>query len=221
MTKLKSAEARRITSDWAELFPEMSVWKPLRLLRRIGPVLQGISLERSSSGDQYYPTAHVHSLVQDFPVISISLAHYLNKPASMKEAVDVSRHADQYRAAASRLEERSTLPLRRRPELGEIVHAYRDFAAAVQQGRLPAGIEELEDSILVPAAAGDRALAEESLSRVSEVAQRWSRSEAPMGWTDTQEWLDSLRARADDPARLMAVVDEQIALHKLEKVRTD
>lgn len=219
--KLKTPEARRITADWAALFPEFTVWKPLRLLRRIGPVLQGIALERSTSGERYYPTAHVHALTRDFPVVSLSLAHYLHQPVVAKEAVDVGRHADTFRAAAGRMEERSPLPLRRRPDIAEIVLAYRAAAVAAQRGsRIPVGIPELEDMVLVAAAAGERALAEESLDRVRQIADGWSKYEAPMGWADTREWLARLEERAGDPAGLAATVEEQIVQHGLAKMRS-
>jgi hypothetical protein len=61
MTVPKKAEARRITVDRARLFPEFRVRKPRLLLRRIGPVLQGSPLERSTSSEHYCPTAHVHA----------------------------------------------------------------------------------------------------------------------------------------------------------------
>ncbi|WP_158842944.1 hypothetical protein [Saccharothrix deserti] len=220
MAKLKDQRARRITADWAALFPEFSVWRPLRLLRRIGPVLQGISLERTVSAERYSPTAHVHSLAREFPVISLSLAHHLHPTVQGRDEIDVDRHELEFRAAAVRLEERSTLPLRRWPDLAEIVHAYRAAAVGARQGRLPAGVVELEDCVLVPAAAGERALAGESLRFVVETARRWSKYEAPTGWSDTREWLDWLEARVDDPTDLMAVVDEQVTGHGLSGVGT-
>lgn len=216
---MKKADARRVTSDWADLFPEFTVWKPLRLLRRIGPVLQGVTLDRSTSGERYYPIAHVHALTRDFPVVSLSLAHYLHQPMAAKEAVDVGRHADTFRGAAGRMAERSPLPLRRRPEIAEIVLAFRSAAVAAQRGRrIPTGIPELEDMVLVAAAAGERALAEESLDRVRQIADTWSKYEAPMGWTDTRDWIAWLAERAGDPAGLAATVEEQIVRHGLAKV---
>ncbi len=71
---MKRSDARRLTRAWAELFPEFAVWRPLRLLRRIGPVVQRIVLEPSGSADRYYPTAHVHPLTRDFPVVSLGMA---------------------------------------------------------------------------------------------------------------------------------------------------
>lgn len=56
------------TSDWAKAFPGFDVWQKLCLLRRVGPTLQGICLERTTSGDEYFATAHVHALTTDFPV---------------------------------------------------------------------------------------------------------------------------------------------------------
>ena len=69
-----TAVARDLTRDWATLFPGFGVWRPLRLLRRLGPWVQGITLERTSAGDEYRPTAHVHALTRDFPTISLTLA---------------------------------------------------------------------------------------------------------------------------------------------------
>ncbi|GCB45027.1 hypothetical protein [Streptomyces sp. NL15-2K] len=221
MTKLKPAQARAITADWAGLFPQFTVWQPLRLLRRIGPVLQGITLERTTSSEEYRPTAHVHALTQDFPVITLSLAHHLHPVSAARDTIEVDRHAEEFRAAAARLEERSTLPLHRWPTLAEVVQAYRDYAVAQQRGRLPAGIREFEDSVLIPAAAGDGRLAEESLHLVEEAAGRWSSYEAPIGWSDTNEWLNRLRSGLRDPAGLAATVEQQIDKHNLTKVRTE
>lgn len=221
MAKLKPSQARAITADWSGIFPEFTVWQPLRLLRRVGPVLQGICLERATSGAAYQPIAHVHALTQDFPVISLSLAHHLYPPSgSALDTVEADRHPAEFRAAAARLEQRSLLPLHRWPTLTEIVRAYRDAATLQQRGRLPAGVREFEDSVLVPAAAGDRSLADESLRAVEEAAGRWSPYEAPPGRPDTKEWLTWLRAMAEDPVELQASVEQQIERHGLEEVRT-
>ncbi|WP_405731498.1 hypothetical protein OG607_33755 [Streptomyces sp. NBC_01537] len=220
MTKLSNPVARRITSDWADLFPEFSIWQPLRLLRRIGPVVQGITLDKSTAGDQYYPTVHVHSLAQDFPVISLTLAQRLLKPSGVQQPIEVDRHPEEFRWAAVRLEEQSAFSLRRAPELSEIAEALRAFALAAQRGRLPAAVPELRDSVFIPAASGDAEAADESLGLVAELSEKWSKYEAPPGWTDTREWLDWLRATADDVPGLTSLVDGQIVKHKLSKIRS-
>ncbi|MFD7447168.1 hypothetical protein, partial [Streptomyces sp. NPDC059909] len=157
-----------ITADWAALFPEYTARK-LHLLRRVGPLVQGIFLERVTSGEEYAPVAHVHSLVRDFPVISLDLG------TPRQDRVDARRHKDQFRAAAARLEATSSLPLREVPAPADVVRAYREHAVARQRGRLPAAVLQLEDSVLVAAAAGEHALANESMALVVELSQRWSK----------------------------------------------
>ncbi|MEU9290615.1 hypothetical protein AB0D57_39750 [Streptomyces sp. NPDC048275] len=220
MTKINNRVARRITSDWVSLFPEFSVWQPLRLLRRIGPVLQGITLDKSTESDQYYPTVHVHSLVQDFPVISLTLAQRLVKSSGIQEPIEVDRHPEEFRSAAVRLEEQSALSLRQTPELREIVEALRAFAVVAQRGRFPEAIPELRDSVFIPAASGDSEAADESLRLVAELSEQWSKYEAPPGWTDTREWLDWLRVTADAVPSLTSLVDAQIAKHNLSKIHS-
>ncbi|MFD3381256.1 MULTISPECIES: hypothetical protein [unclassified Streptomyces] len=212
--------ADKITSDWAEVFPDFSVWRSLHLLRRIGPVVQGVILDKSTAGDQYYPTVHIHSLAQDFPVISLTLAQRLVKGAGVQESIDVGRHSEGFRSAAARLESQSELPLRSVPELTKIVGLLRKFAVAAQKGRLPEAVPELEGSVLVPAASENPEDVEESLKIVEQVSARWSGYESPSKWADTRDWLDWLRASAADGPGLVSVVEGQIAKHGLGEIRS-
>ncbi|MGW6493878.1 hypothetical protein [Nonomuraea angiospora] len=211
--------ARKITTDWSRLFPRFTVWKPLRLMRRIGPVLQGITLDRSTSGEAYYPHAHVHALTRDFPVVSLTLTQRLTTAAGVAEGIPAQLHEERFEEAARRLETQSPLPLREAPTLEQIVHQYRRHAVDAQRGRLPIAEPELEDSVLVPAAAGEEALAVESLRLVSEVAAGWSKLEAPRGWDSTTNWLDWLASRMRDVEGLAATVEEQVLKHGLAEVR--
>ena len=216
--KLTAATARTITAEWAERFPAFAVWRPLRLLRRLGPVVQGITLDRSTGGECYYPTAHLHALTRDFPVVALEVSHRLAGSSGVQEVVEVARHGEAFPAVAERLAEQSPLPLGRVPTLDEVVSAYRDRAAALQRGRLPAGIGEWEAAVLVPAAAGAEGLAARSLAAAGEAAGGWSRSEAPQGWGSTGEWLTGLRARAADRPALERVVEEQVTRHGLAEL---
>lgn len=49
----------KITEDWARLLPGLGIYKPMRLLRRVGPMLTGICLDRDSGNEAYRPTFHV------------------------------------------------------------------------------------------------------------------------------------------------------------------
>jgi hypothetical protein len=62
MIKLTPPLKRQITHAWNERFPQMGVFEPMWLMRRIGPVVQGICLNRSSTGTDYIPITHIYDL---------------------------------------------------------------------------------------------------------------------------------------------------------------
>lgn len=104
MAKLTNKEQCRITKDWSCEFPTLSIYKPLWLLRRVGPLLIGICLERSSTGDRYNPVYHYHNLLIPRENITLSLAQPLmNKNSKVPEQVVVSAHDDSYKDASRRL----------------------------------------------------------------------------------------------------------------------
>ena len=219
MTRLAAATAKRVTADWADVFPDFDVWKPLRLLRRIGPVIQGITLDRSTSGNEYFPTVHVHALTRDFPVVSLTLGQRLLGASGVQEGVSFAGHDADFASAAQRLESQSNLPLRAWPSIEEIVDAYRAFAT-VQQGKgHPPAVSEVEDSVLIPAADGSRDSVIASLRLARELVGVWPKSRLPLDWKGAEGWLEGLVKRSQDLAGLSATVDGQIALHKLSRIR--
>src|SRR5689334_8250555 len=109
MTKLDAGAARRITEDWATAFPGFGVYRPLRILRRLGPLVQGVTLERSSSGNDYLPTAHVHALTRSFPVISLTLAERLAGNSGVEQRIKLSDHESSFAWAVDRLRSQSHL----------------------------------------------------------------------------------------------------------------
>jgi hypothetical protein len=121
---------------------------------------------------------------------------------------------------ATRLAEQTIHSIREAsPSVNEIVMAYHVTAADRQrEGQAPA-VMEMEDSINVAAVAGRTELVEEGLRIATRLAGEWAKPRLPLGWTTPEEWLDSLRNRAADTSALTSTVDEQIAKHKLGKVR--
>jgi hypothetical protein len=218
-SELTAAVARRVTREWAEAFPEFDFWRPLRLARRLGPVVQGITLERSSSGDDYLPTAHVHALTRDFPAVSLTLAWRLRTAAGVGERIRLRHHEVEYRSAARRLREQSPLSLADPPALAEVVEAYRSFIHAAQRddGR-PLAVIEVEDQVLIPAAEGRTDLAEDGLRLAADLARRWTAP--PPQQPDPGQWLAGLTERAADRAGLERMVADQVLRHKLTKVRS-
>lgn len=214
---MKQADAQRVTEVWSRFFPEFTVWQPLRLIRRIGPVLQGIMLDPSSSGVQYYPTAHVHSLTRDFPVVTLSLAWRVRRGKGSQGMVGIDEGLEVLEGLAALLVEQSPLSLRSVPTLTEIVNEYRRVASEMQR-KVPSGVVELEDSVVVPTAGSAVGLAEESFRLAADAASKWSKYEAPMGWVSTDDWLANVRANMSTVDRILETVEAQVVKHKLDSV---
>ncbi|MFF0560655.1 hypothetical protein [Streptomyces sp. NPDC004266] len=219
MARSGAPTAGRVTKEWAAEFPDFDVWKPLRLLRRIGPVVQGVCLDRTTGGDGYLPTAHVHALTREFPVVSLTLGRRLTRPSGTPDPVLFARHERDFGRATGALREQSALPLDEPPSIEAIVREYHAEARRrVEKGHGPA-VPEVEDGILVAAAAGQHDLAEEGLSLARELTGVWPRSSMPLDWPGAEAWLDGLVARAGDREALVAVVRGQTVAHKLARVR--
>lgn len=220
MTKPGSPTPRRVTSDWAAALPAFDAWKPLHLLRRIGPVVQGICLDRTTSDDGYTPTAHVHALTREFPVISLTLGQRLESSSGQPESVLFVNHESEYPAAIEALREQSILSLNEEPpSLEQVVRAYYSAVSARYEKGLPPAVAEMEDGILVAAAFGRADLLQDGLALAGELTGLWPKSRLPLNWPGAMEWLAGLRAKAADPGALSATVEHQIAQHKLAKIR--
>ncbi|MFI5815530.1 hypothetical protein ACIA7S_31890 [Streptomyces sp. NPDC051643] len=219
MTKTDPATAKQVTADWARVFDGFDIWRPFRLLRRVGPLVQGITLDRSTSGDAYFPTAHIHALMRPFPVVSLALGQRLASTSGVQEAIKFTDHAEDYLDAARRLAGQARLSLDVPPTVADVVNELRAFATAQQGlGGLPA-IWAVEDSILVPSASGDRDLAEEGLQLARDLVKKWPKHRLPLDWVGEEVWITSLRKSADNAEDLRAIVESQVRAHKLAKIR--
>lgn len=158
--------------------------------------------------------AHVHALTREFPVVSLSLGQ------GTGEDVLFSRHDRDFPAAVRALHDRSTLSLGEEPpSLEQVVAAFH--AEAMRRrgvGHAPA-VVEMEDGVLVAAAAGRVDLVRDGLALAGELAGAWPKSRLPLDWPGAPQWLEGLRAEAADADALVTVVAEQIARHKLTGVR--
>ncbi|MFF3581617.1 hypothetical protein [Streptomyces mirabilis] len=218
MSKSDAATAKRVTSDWGAAFPGFSEWRPLRLLRRIGPVIQGVTLDRTTAGDGYFPTAHIHALVREFPVISLTLGQRMVTPSGVQESVSFARHSSEYQSAARRLVAQSRLSLEEPPTISSVADALYEHVS-VQQGRgLPPAVRELEYGVLIAAVAGEPSLVESGLRLARQMVDLWPKSRLPLDWKGSGIWLAGLEERIADPSVLSDAVEQQISFHKLVKV---
>jgi hypothetical protein len=126
---LTASAKKQITKDWMTVLPALGEYEPLHLLRRVGPILQGVVLERDSSNVVYRPSFHVHNLVRPFQVVSMSLAAPLRtQRTNAPDQVSVSSHAARFGEAAARLQEQAPLPLSGNLSLDSILTAYEQYA---------------------------------------------------------------------------------------------
>ncbi|MEV7323900.1 hypothetical protein [Streptomyces sp. NPDC093970] len=219
MMKTDAATAKQVTADWARVFDGFDIWRPLRLLRRVGPLLQGITLDRSTSGDAYFPTAHIHALTRPFPVVSLTLGQRLASKSGMPKTVRFSDHAEDYLGAARLLADQARLSLDLPPTVGDIVTELRAFAVAQHSmGSWPA-VAEVEDSVLISAASGNSELTEEGLQLARDLVKKWPKYRLPLDWVGEEVWITSLSKKADNAEDLRAIVESQVRAHRLSKVR--
>ncbi len=124
--KLTPKIENAITNDWHHELPGLSVYKPRHLLRRVGPLLIGVCLDRDSGGEKYKPCFHCHFLGKDFPVVSLTLCSQLKAASGGPDFIEVKFHEGNFKDAACRLKQQALLPLDDSPvDLSSIIAAYR------------------------------------------------------------------------------------------------
>jgi len=115
----------QITKDWQLELPKLGVYQPLSLLRRVGPLLVGVTLLGGSARDHYEPFFHVHFLGKNFPELSLTLA---TSPTDMaQETVYLSSHAARYKDLVRQLVARAPLSIEGPLTIKEVIAAYRGY----------------------------------------------------------------------------------------------
>src|SRR5687767_11517160 len=110
--KLSTSIKRQITEDWVKCFPALGIYKPMWLLRRTGPLLQGICLNRDSANDAYRPTFHVHNLAKNLPFVSLTLSAPLRTvKTGTPETIRAAFHKERFVDASDRLRRQTQVPL--------------------------------------------------------------------------------------------------------------
>lgn len=202
--------------EWHGHFPGFDVWESRWLARRIGPVIQGIGLERLRSADVYVPTAHVHCLVGDFSVLTLAL---MCQPGNGTNGRMLYFERETRVAAnAAELRSKSSLSLDDPPTLRQIVDAY---SADIDDdlGNLVGLPDKLTDMVLIASYDSDPSTLAEAWQHAVDVAGRWRNP--PEGFGSTRVWLDQLRARSEDRPRLDALLAQRLQEMRLGGVRAE
>ena len=96
------------------------------LLRRVGPLVSGICLERDSGNDAYRPTCHVHNLAKESATVSLSLADPLRTvKTGVPQTIKAAFHQQWFPDAAARLQRQAQIPLGGPIHLEDLIRTYR------------------------------------------------------------------------------------------------
>jgi hypothetical protein len=125
----KSVETK-ITLDWATELPGLGVYQPRWLIRRVGPLLVGVCLDRDSGGEKYKPCFHAHFLGKNwpYPEPTLTMNTQLRAKSGGPDFVEVRWHDEKYRDAANRLQQQAPLPLNGPIAIDQALQAYQEYA---------------------------------------------------------------------------------------------
>ncbi len=213
MKKPTSATRRKIAKDWISHLPGMVAWKPFHLLRRHGPVVVGVCLDRSRQQDEYVPRFHFHNLARDFPAISLALYGGLPARHPGDREIPFRDHDGTISKAADEL-------LRRYPFLSKVNDlSFGDFvrrsADYLKKAPAPFELYPFEDVVLVAAALGLEDYAREALSDFYAFVRTWRPQAFEGGPRDPEAWRNDLAARLSQE-RLQETIAQQVTEHKLD-----
>jgi hypothetical protein len=107
--RIDAKDKRQITKDWLSVFTAFKEYKPMWIIRRNGPFLCGIFLQRNSSNIDYKPLFHVYNLMVDFPVISLNANMYLLNHKMARDSVTLLQHQESFNSYAERLKQQVSL----------------------------------------------------------------------------------------------------------------
>lgn len=160
---------KRITEDWQREISSLGIYRPRHLLRRVGPLLVGICLDRDAGGDIYKPTFHVHCLGVADSTVSLTLDTQLRSEHSGgPDAVRVQWHEQKYKEAAARVVQQSLLPMKGDLQLEQVTDAYQRYMTT-SKGKLQP-VLLYRDMIILLAWGGDQASARKLLAECLQIS---------------------------------------------------
>jgi hypothetical protein len=217
MNKITPAMKKKITSDWVSCLPEFFAFAPMRLGRLVGPLVQGVCLDRDPSNSAYLPTLHIHNLCKSFPVIALDLGQpLLVEGGRGVERISIESHSERYVSAAKRLVASSYLPTS-----GSI--SVRLLESAVDRyqksGRPDANhpLSLLEDIVMCYAWLGLRDEAVTLCKKYVDITKKWPEYVFSRDG-GRQSWVEKLLSYPDSEEQLRKIFAEQLVFHKLHEL---
>lgn len=214
--KFDAKAKRRITNDWVEQFPSLQLWKPTRIVRRNGPLIVGICLDRDSEGDNYTPIGHIHSLCIPFPIISLDMAAKYAKN-SVAIRVKVVHHAEKFMAAVEAMKCQYPFLTKENLEFNDLIEVAVRFHE-INKGKVPAFNLGSYNSIITAAAyLGEKNYAINLLNRKYVEMSKWPKESFNIIGS-AEKWRSELLELIENPSILMNNVKNEITKHKLEGI---
>lgn len=129
---------RRATRDWEAVFPDLKFLKVQWIGRIIGPLFQGILLDRDSTNAQYRPTWHVHNLAERSNHIGLEMMERfcLDDKPGIEDPITPPRHRNDFDRIIGRFREQMTLPMEGDIQIAELIQAYETHIEEEDYGRV-------------------------------------------------------------------------------------
>jgi hypothetical protein len=215
-TPLTAAARKRITEDWKNAFPNLGVYKPMWLMKRNGPLLMGICLDRTRSNDVYIPKFHVHDLISTFPGISLMLYHAVpdERQPRMPRQIRVDRHEVMSVAAMASLKSLVPEISQQDVSLSRILRMYREDLDKNYRGLAKYPEWMFMDVILLAFWSGYHDYARTVLDGACEVMRFWPARGLPLKPFDVSAWRDGVETQLCRN-RMASTLKEQIMKHKV------
>lgn len=200
------------TKDWLTVFPEFGKYKPMWLMRRIGPIVMGICLDHMSIG-AYRCRFHVFNLASNQDSIDMEPGQYLRTILTgAEDVIYYHQHEKVWLEAAQRFRTQITLPLG-----GPIT-----FTVALEHYSGRRELKALSDRIAIASWCGhhDRAflLLEDALEKID----RWPRHQMEnlkrYRQFDLEAWSEEQSKIVGSQALAREMVNASITRFKLERV---
>lgn len=201
---LTPAAKKKITADWNVAFADFGTYKPMHLLRRTGPLIMGVLLEKGANNDFYKPVFHVHNLARAFPVVSLSLPRQVPN-----EYVHVEWHESKFPEMAKRLVDLAYLPLSGELTLADILNGFRSY---LRKPSTPYEPDAFRDLALICGWTGNRAEVANVLREAENAMKQWPAAVLKQ-IGGLEQWLAAARVAAENQEALKVTVAAQITTH--------
>jgi len=207
--KLTKATKQRISDGWVREFPSLAVYKPMWLLKRAGPLLIGICLDRDSSNERYIPTFHLHNLLSPSTKITLTLPHSLN-------SITVKEHEAAYTGSISEIKEKFSILDCVDINMSMVencYHGYIEENSMNVMGRYPLAV--YIDLYLLTSWLGYKEYADSLLEYSCSEISKWPKNAFSL---DLTEWKAVIKKLTECRSKQSEMIQKHIKLFKLENI---